>query len=483
MRTLLAVVLGAVVAIPWPASALPAFPGAEGFGARASGGRGGQVVKVTTLAASGVGSLQWALDQPGPRTIVFAVSGVITGDVEIPHGDVTVAGQSAPGAGITIQGHLTTPYGASFGNIVIRHLRVRPPDPDGAWPADQHDAVQLSTVHTVILDHLDLSNAADELLDLGGGASTVTVQYSAFTFPIYDPGNGWTHNQGMINHRPCLDDASCGPGSLPGGFISVHHNLFVHARNRTPALSVGPAELRHNVVYNGREGFVHHNVAEGDFNLVGNWYVAGPSIALAPFWFDPENSTTPIPTRYWLWDNRVEDPGVFVGRVDDPFTTPGFDVYGIACCGLEPSQFNAWGELDLAAGDSAYVPVTGGTPEQAFNRVLTKAGAWPRDVVTRTAVAHVELRSGAWDNFRPADLLDGLTPTAPPLDGDDDGMADAWEDEAGLDPDDPDDHATVMPSGYTAIEVYLDHLARRMVPVFVDGVESGDPLAWSMASE
>ena len=340
------------------AGGLPAFPGAEGFGALATGGRGGQVLKVTTLAASGPGSLQWALDQSGPRIIVFAVSGVIEGDVRIPHGDVTIAGQSAPGAGITINGHLYTSFGSTSGNFVIRHLRVRPPDPDNEWPANQHDAIQFSTNHTMILDHVDASHGADETIDMWGGASNITVQWSAITYPIYDPDQGWDHHKGIINHRPCLDSSNCQEGDLMGGRISLHHNLFVHARNRTPALSIGPADVINNVTYNGREGFVHHNRVDGEFNLIGNLYIDGPSISLAPLWFDPENPSPPIPTAYWVWNNWVEDPGNFVGRVDNPFTTPGFDdEYSFFCCGIEASQFNAVGEFDFSS-EPGYIPIT-----------------------------------------------------------------------------------------------------------------------------
>ena len=202
------------------AEALPAFPGAQGFGAVATGGRGGQVLKVTTLAASGTGSLQWALNQAGPRIIVFAVSGVINGDVHIPHGDVTIAGQTAPGAGITIHGHLYTTFETTFGNIVIRHLRVRPPAANAEWPPEQHDAIQLSTNHTIILDHVDISHAIDENLDLWGGARDITVQWSAITFPVYDGGHpdGAAHNYGVIN----------GPG---GGRISIGYSESDNSSN------------------------------------------------------------------------------------------------------------------------------------------------------------------------------------------------------------------------------------------------------------
>ena len=464
---------------------LPSFPGAEGFGAVATGGRGGQVLQVTTLADSGVGSLQWALDRSGPRIIVFRVSGVIVGDVRIPHGDVTIAGQTAPGnAGITIDGHLYTPFNSDVSNIVIRHLRVRSPNPDATWPANQHDAIQLSTANTIMLDHIDASHGADETIDLWGGATDVTIQWSAITYPIYDPGNGWTHHKGLINHRPCVDSSSCNAGSRPGGRISLHHNFFAHARNRTPALSTGPADVVNNVTYNGREGFVHHNIAGGDFNIVGNVYLDGPSTSLAPLWFDPENSTTPIPTRYWVWDNWVDDPGVFVGRVDNPFTTPGFDdAYTFFCCGITAGQFNAVGAFDFSS-HPGYLPIATDVASATMARVLASVGAFPRDIVNRWAVDEARSGTGAWANRRPASWMEGLEPVTVPLvddgDADDDGMDDAWELDNGLDPSDPNDHVTIMPSGYTAIEDYVNGLADALVGgLFADGFESGNTSAWS----
>lgn len=465
---------------------LPTFPGAEGFGAVATGGRGGAVLEVTTLAASGPGSLQWALDQPGPRIIVFGVSGTIVGDVLIPHGDVTIAGQTAPGsAGITIHGHLTTQYGTSFGNIVIRHLRVRPPDPDATWPAHQHDAIQFSTNHTIMLDHIDASHGADETIDLWGGARDVTLQWSAITFPIYDQANGWTHNKGIINHRPCEDSGSCQPGDDSGGRISIHHNLFVHARNRTPALSTGPADVINNVVYNGREGFVHHNIAGGDFNIVGNVYIEGPSIALAPLWLDPENGTPQIPTRYYIWDNWAEDPGRFVGRFDDPYTTPGFaSAYSFACCGTSASQVNSAGFFDWSS-DPGYSPVTVHAGDEAVDTVLASVGALPRDIVNDWAIQDLTARGGSWGNRRPTDWMQGLDPQPTPLandgDLDNDGMNDSWELQRGLDPGNPNDHSTVMPSGYTAIEDYINGLDDALLghSIFADDFETGTTENWS----
>lgn len=451
---------------------LKSFPEAQGFGAFASGGRNGNVLKVTTLDASGTGSLQWAVDQAGARIIVFDVSGIITSDIHIPHGDITIAGQTAPGAGITIVGHLYTSFGDDTSNIIIRHIRVRPPNPDATWPSSQHDGIQFSTANTIMLDHVDVSHGADENMDMWGGAHHITVQWSNISFPIYDVANGWIHNKGILNHRPCLDNNSCNSGSRPGGFISVHHNYFAHARNRTPALSVGPADTRNNLVYNGREGFVHHNVvANGQFNIIGNKYIDGPSASLAPFWFDPENSAPPILTQYWMQDNLVEDPGAYTGVVNNPWDDTNFqNEYTFSCCGIVDTQFNQVGEFDFTAQGN--VTITTHNSSEIEDLLIEQVGAFPRDIVARKSLTDLQTRTGQWDNYRPPDLLDGLIVTLPPADTDGDGMPDSWEIQNGLNPNIADNN-TVMPSGYTAIEDYINGLATQMVSdlIFVDGFE------------
>jgi len=436
------------------ASALPAFPGAEGFAAEASGGRGGKVIKVTTLASSGPGSLAFAAAQSGPRIIVFEVSGVIEGDVTIENGDVTIAGQTAPGAGITIHGHLYTPFGPETRNIVVRHIRVRPPGANADFPPAGHDGIQMSTARLVMLDHVDVSHGIDENIDFWGGAQDITVQWSTISFP--NPHGG--HPDGVHNY--CLINADGDSGGVTGGRISIHHNLFAHCKTRTPALSVGPAEVRNNVVYGSRDGFVHHNAAYGDFNIIGNYYRSGPNFSLTPFWFDPENATPK--TRYFLADNQVDDPGTFEGHVDDPFAAPGFDYTFYDENVLDQSHFNQVGEFDFS-GVAGHVPVTMQSPLDAYGCVLDHTGAWPRDFVSKRAVAETRARTGQWENVPlEGHMLDGLTPGQAPADADEDGMPDAWESARGLDPN-KDDANTSMPSGYTAIEVYLNELSDALV--------------------
>ena len=134
-----------------------AFPGAEGFGAAAVGGRGGKVIKVTNLKADGPGSLQAACAAEGPRIVVFDVSGVIRGNVTIRHSNITIAGQTAPGAGITIEGMLKNVYRAKppLHDVVVRFLRVRPRPLKRKGAGG--DCVQLTYIDRLIVDHVNCS--------------------------------------------------------------------------------------------------------------------------------------------------------------------------------------------------------------------------------------------------------------------------------------------------------------------------------------
>ena len=277
-----------------------------------------------------------------------------------------------------------------------------------------------------------------------------------------------------------MDGGGCGPGDRSGGYISIIKNVFTHSRNRTPALSVGPAEVINNITYNGREGFVHHNVVGGQegnqdsqFNIVGNQYLAGPSISLAPFWFDPENSSGPIPTAYWLADNWVDDPGEYVGTVQNPWNDVSFtNAYTFVCCGVVANQFNQSGQFDFSGHVGYQQPSI--TPVSTLtDQLLPTIGAFPHDIVARQSISELENRNGSWRNYRPANLMDGLSPTAPPLDSDDDGMPDFWENSWGLNAQNGNDHNTIMPSGYTAIEEYINGLASAMGNdvIFADGFE------------
>ncbi len=426
-----------------PTGELRAFPSAEGFAAMVTGGRGGRVIKVTTLDASGPGSLQAALDEAGPRIIVFEVSGVIVADIiEVTHGDVTIAGQTAPGGGITIQGRLFGAYSDAVTNVIVRHVRVRPVY-DGS-DGQQFDAIQFSRNSRVMLDHISVSAGVDETIDLYS-AWDVTVQWSTIESSGTEGHPEGAHNYGLIN----------GPD---GCHLSVHHNLFAHHANRTPAIANGPAEVRNNVMYNVRHGFVHHNPASGPFNLVGNYFRVGQSDELIPFYFDDENDSPADDLGYYVADNWVdgEDSTCSSGTLDNPWEQCENDL-------LRDESFRSASEFDFDGVTEDYRVVMTESPQEAYDAVLAEAGAFPRDVVALRSVSETEDRTGEWGARDPGDLMEGLEPTEPPLDADDDGMADEWESSHGLDPQDGTDHSEVMGSGYTAIEEYINELADALL--------------------
>lgn len=448
----------AVCLVSPDASALPAFPGAEGFGANATGGRGGQVLTVTNLDASGEGSLQWALNEPGPRIIVFAVSGVISADViEIPHGDVTIAGQTAPGAGVTLAARLYAAYDDSVTNIIIRHVRIRPPEQTGA--GEQFDGMQFSRNSNMIFDHISVAYGVDETFDMYEGEG-ITVQWSTISMGAIEGHPEGEHNYGLI----------VGPD---GSRVSVHHNLFVHQKNRNPALATGPAEAVNNVAYNVRHGYVHHNPASGQHSIIGNYYKRGPDDELFPFFFDDEAGAQ---LAYYLADNYIDDPGVYQGAVDnpwiEPWVHPSFEYLS------KPESHRVEQPFDFSEAEPDYIPITTSTSADAYEAVLACSGGWPRDVVDRTMVMQTEAATGAWGVWRPDDLLEGLSVEPAVEDSDGDGMPDTWETANNLDPSDGTDHDTVTDSGYTAIERYINEVADSfsdcVVPDPPGGDEGGD---------
>lgn len=416
------------------ADSIPAFPGAEGFGSYTPGGRGGRLLRVTNLDADGPGSLQWALDQEGPRVVVFDTCGVIRTDLIIRHGGLTILGQTAPGCGITVRGMLATLYDATgqarYPDIVIRFLRLRPDSHPGvSWA----DALQFSGVRNCVLDHMTFSWGSDETVDIYT-SQNMTVQWCSIEESETEGHSEGRHNYGLIN----------GPD---GGRISIHHNLFAHHARRNPALGEGPADVRNNVIYNFRDGLSHegHEPDVPEFNLVGNYYRRGPSDTMFPFNF--------IDGVYYHVRDTYIDGRTFRGMIQDPWDEAD-SLYGL-------QYYSNRGRK--AAGEFEVPPVTTHTPQEAYELVLDRAGCFPRDTVSRRTVAEVRERAGQWGRRDPGDLMAGLPAPAKPRDTDRDGMPDAWERGNGLDPADSTDHATVMASGYTAIEQYANMLAAELV--------------------
>ncbi|MBW2458944.1 MAG: hypothetical protein JRI68_30880, partial [Deltaproteobacteria bacterium] len=200
---------------------LRAFPGAEGFAADAKGGRGGDVYHVTTLADAGPGSLRAGIETAnGPRTIVFETGGEIRLEsrIVIHQSFITIAGQTAPGDGITIRDRSVDIQGAS--DIVIRFLRIRRGDIDvraNGKPTTSvgYDTMSIDDSRNVILDHLSLSWSCDEILGIVQNEN-VTIQWSLITEPLGD-----------VDLHPYSDHHAYGLNTS-ANTLSLHHSLVAN---------------------------------------------------------------------------------------------------------------------------------------------------------------------------------------------------------------------------------------------------------------
>ena len=221
-----------------------AFPGAEGFGRFARGGRGGDVYHVTTLADDGPGSLRNGIrTATGPRTIVFDLSGTILlkTPLVVDKSYITIAGQSAPGDGICLRDQTFRIKNAS--HVIVRYMRFRLGDRNKPIPSGP-DCLNTDDVDHVIFDHITASWGIDGNHDLRRGGN-FTLQWSIYAEALHDS----IHEKGPHGMLASFRDLTAG--------ISLHHNLFASSRERHPTLGGSPrtdpkaiADFRNNVVYN-----------------------------------------------------------------------------------------------------------------------------------------------------------------------------------------------------------------------------------------
>lgn len=265
----------AAVAIITPAyaedSILPSFPGAEGFGAITTGGRGGKVYHVTNLDDAGEGSFRWACNQSGARTIVFDVSGTIhlKSELKLKQGNVTIAGQTAPGDGICVADY---PFVISAPNVIIRFMRFRLGNEALKTNNKAHEGDGLGGMdgQKIMIDHCSVSWSIDECLSVYG-SKNITVQWCMVTQSLVNSG----HSKGTHGYG----------GNWGGAGASYHHNLLAHHGSRTPRLGPRPGtqldermDLRNNVIYNyAGEGCYGGEAMT--VNIVNNYYKPGPATA------------------------------------------------------------------------------------------------------------------------------------------------------------------------------------------------------------
>ncbi len=461
----------------------PAFPGAEGYGRYTTGGRGGTVYYVTSLEDDGSeGTLRWALEQNGTRTIMFKVSGTIylKSALAVSKGNVTIAGQTAPGDGICVADY---PFTINANNVILRYMRFRLGQRNVAY--HEGDGLGAMDHENIIIDHCSVSWSIDECLSVLGNKNT-TVQWCIASHSLVNAG----HVKGAHGYG----------GNWGGNHASFHHNLMIHHVSRMPRLGPRPStqldehmDLRNNVFYNwagngcyGGEGM--------DVNIVNNYYKPGPGTptnkAVAYRIASVGVRTNEYVTNYpdyepalHMWGHLYVDGNVnpeYSNVTNDNWTYGIYNqIDGSNCDGTYTQKTKDTIKLSEPL---EFIYTTTHSAADAYTKVLDYAGcSFSRDSydaelvsdATNGTASHTgsglsygfinsqdDLKpSGADDTWSPWPELASKTA---PADSDGDGMPDTWENNNGLDSSNPNDGAVVCSDGYTNLEHYLNELVSEI---------------------
>ncbi|MBR1957647.1 MAG: fibronectin type III domain-containing protein [Tidjanibacter sp.] len=453
-----------------------AFPGAEGGGMYTTGGRGGKVLHVTNLNDNGEGSFRWAVSQSGARTIVFDVAGTIhlKSDISIRQGNLTIAGQTAPGGGICIAGGTVN---VSASNIIIRYVRFRLGD-EGAV-SDGSDTTWGRYNSDIILDHCSMSWSIDEVSSYYANKN-FTMQWCLLAEALNDS----KHNKG--NH---------GYGGIWGGRnASFHHNLLAHNNSRNPrfdhpevygnyvATHRGNSDYRNNVVYNWGDNSTYGGEGAA-WNVVGNYYKPGPASKQRKYFVDANGIYSSSKTDYGYATMYVSGnyhAGTYATAINSD-NWSGIYLHD----GSTPSNYNSWkstAQLPIRKNDTQQCFTTTHTVQKAFEQVLAHVGAsHRRDSVDERIVGEAKSGKATYGNgiINSQSTVGGwptLSASAEELarvkDTDGDGMPDWFESEVGTDKNSAADgnHTTLDKEGrYTNLEIYLHYLVREQVAAQCSG--------------
>ncbi|WP_197088636.1 FlgD immunoglobulin-like domain containing protein [Rufibacter radiotolerans] len=432
-----------------------AFPGAEGFGRFTTGGRGGVVLEVTNLNDSGTGSFRAAVLATGPRTIVFRVSGTIKllSSLTIRNGDLTIAGQTAPGDGICISNQTVM---IDADNIIIRYMRFRLGDEAQV----DNDAIWGRNRQNIILDHCSMSWSVDETASFYLNRN-YTMQWCILSESLY---------------RSVHDKGDHGYGGIWGGdHASFHHNLLAHHTSRNPRFNGGGrsginggtypnehVDFRNNVIYNwgGNSAYGGEN---GNYNMVNNYYKYGPATSsgvrsrIVQVSFEADPTWGAGYGKFYINGNNVHNNAAVTAD-----NWNGGVNYDSSLPTAQRPNVQLQAPID-------YHMATNHTAAEAYEAVLAQGGAsLKRDPVDTRIINEVRTGTATYGGAYGAakGIIDTQTTVGgwpvlasfpAPTDTDRDGMPDAWETTNGLNPNDPADrNADANSNGYTNLEEYLN---------------------------
>ena len=470
MIVLMALLLALPIAFAWGqddvglGSRPIAFPGAEGFGRYATGGRGGQVIFVTNLKDAGPGSLRAALETTGARTVLFKLSGTIDlqSPLRIEHGDLTIAGQSAPGDGICLRNY---PLLIAADNVIIRFLRFRLGDQHG----QETDALSCRFQKNIMIDHCSMSWSVDECVSLYENEYT-SLQWCIISESL----NNSVHSKGRHGY-----------GGIWGGrYASFHHNLLAHHQSRNPRLGerakgdfalTDLVDLRNNVIYNWGYNTCYGGEAM-NVNIVNCYYKPGPASSHRGRIVSIDKSMRSGTAIYDRWGRFYIAGNVVEGAPEVNQDNWKHGVLNQFSDRYEPLSIAAQKELQLENPH----PIDGNTythdAAQAYELVLANAGAsLARDVVDQRVVDNVRAGNFSYPGSKGGDngIIDSqedvggwpeLKSSTSLPDTSGDGIPDVWKLQHGLDPELFQANSHELHPQYTNLELYLNSLVAELMP-------------------
>ncbi|MCA9411010.1 MAG: hypothetical protein KC944_07350, partial [Candidatus Omnitrophica bacterium] len=445
-------ILTTLLLIHAPAYSIPAFPGAEGFGAETVGGRGGRVLQVTNLNDKGPGSLREAVEAEGPRTVVFRISGTIPLEksIVVKNPYLTIAGQTAPGDGICLK---DAGLVINASEVIVRFLRVRPGDESGYVG----DAISVGAGKNILIDHCSCTWSNDETLSVSTGDNpldNVTVQWCLISESLNDS----LHEKGEHGYGSLIRGHH-------GSKFTFNHNLYSHHKGRSPRPGVYDKwdheqdpdglllEFRNNVIYDWYGSHAGYNADKESvtrMDYIGNYLIPGVDSAedsvayqegsiynksyFAGNWMNEEKAGR---------ENEVRFPKTYTPEMiqsyfqQRPFTDSGATSGTI--------------HYDVFSDVGACLPRRDSVDERIIDQAKKKTGG----------IINSQSEVGGWPKLE--------SQPAPP-DRDHDGMPDKWEERMGFNPDDSaDGTADSDGDGYTNLDEYLEEKCVGLDHTVIEG--------------